>query len=64
METETVASRNVVDLLFQDRFGTGLCGGQKSPADPDTVSENPQQAVFEKPIRSADDDNFVLGFDC
>ena len=65
METETVASRNIVDLLFRDRFGTGICGGQKSAAaSNDTISENPNQAVFEKPISSTEKEGFVLGWDC
>jgi prenylcysteine oxidase/farnesylcysteine lyase len=26
METETVSSRNVVDLLLNEEFGSGICG--------------------------------------
>ncbi|KAF7986244.1 hypothetical protein HWV62_38711 [Athelia sp. TMB] len=49
METETIASRNVVDLLLTETFGTGICGAA-SPV------EGEQQAQ-ESP-------DFVLGWDC
>jgi len=49
METETIASRNVVDLLLHEEFGTGICGAQLSG------TENMTQAV------SSD---FLLGWDC
>ena len=49
METETIASRNVVDLLLTETFGTGICGSA-SPV------EGEQQAQ-ESP-------DFVLGWDC
>lgn len=51
METETIASRNVVDLLLDEAFGTGICGPKLfSQAVPSNLSEVP--------------DNFVLGWDC
>ncbi|TRM65773.1 hypothetical protein BD626DRAFT_485778 [Schizophyllum amplum] len=48
METETVAARNVVDLLLNDAFGLSICGHRLSaPAS-----------------RAAQDPNFVYGWDC
>ncbi len=26
METETVSSQNIVEMLFRERFGTDICG--------------------------------------
>jgi prenylcysteine oxidase/farnesylcysteine lyase len=48
METETVASRNVVDTLLHDHFGSGVCG----PRDAERAS-----AADAGP-------DFVLGWDC
>jgi len=64
METETIASRNVVDLLFQDRFGTGICGKQSL-----SVKSEEDQAVFSDEFKrqgkvNSPADNFVLGWDC
>jgi prenylcysteine oxidase / farnesylcysteine lyase len=48
METETISSRNIVDLLLNDQFKTSLCGprlsGGISPA--------------------AESDDLVYGWDC
>ncbi|TFY50190.1 hypothetical protein EVJ58_g11148, partial [Rhodofomes roseus] len=51
METETIASRNVVDLLLHDEWNAGIC-----PA----AVEGDEEATAEK----AKDDKFVLGWDC
>lgn len=48
METETIASRNVVDLLLNETFGTGICGPVQEANK--TLPEDPN--------------NFVLGWDC
>lgn len=48
METETIASLNVVDLLLHDRYGRGVCGYKTAE---DYLSE----------AKSAD---FVYGWDC
>jgi len=51
METETIASRNVVDLLLRETFGTGLCGHKTSSLEAnDTLTGDPA--------------DFVLGWDC
>ena len=50
METETVAARNVVDLLLQDEFGKGICpprAANQEEADAEPVNES-----------------FVYGWDC
>ncbi|KAL1748875.1 Prenylcysteine lyase-domain-containing protein [Schizophyllum fasciatum] len=48
METETVAARNVVDLLLNEAFGTSICG-HRLP-DPHT--------------RRAQDSKYTYGWDC
>ena len=40
METETISSRNIVDQLFQKRFGSDICG-KAIPA----VAEQPEPIV-------------------
>ncbi|KAG0699722.1 FAD/NAD(P)-binding domain-containing protein [Suillus ampliporus] len=50
METETLAARNVVDLLLHEEFGTGICGSLLSE------SENATQTAVPT--------DFVLGWDC
>lgn len=49
METETIASRNVVDLLLTESFGTGICAAT-APVEGEAQAEE-----------LAD---FVLGWDC
>ena len=49
METETIASRNVVDLLLHDEYNAGICPA--SAADEDSAVEK-------------HDEKFVLGWDC
>lgn len=51
METETIASRNVVDLLLHEEFGSGICGSQLS---------GPEEGV----TRNTTSEDFVLGWDC
>jgi prenylcysteine oxidase/farnesylcysteine lyase len=54
METETIASRNVVDLLLNEEFGSGICGPRiDGSADSDSNSE-----------KATEDKDFVLGWDC
>ncbi|KAG2753348.1 FAD/NAD(P)-binding domain-containing protein [Suillus brevipes Sb2] len=50
METETIASRNVVDLLLHEEFGTGICGALLSGTENATQTATPA--------------DFVLGWDC
>lgn len=53
METETIASRNVVDLLLTESFGTGLCGPAASPVEGEEQAET-----------KAESPDFVVGWDC
>ncbi|KAJ7785934.1 Prenylcysteine lyase-domain-containing protein [Mycena metata] len=39
METETLASRNIVDLLLNEKFNSGICGPQGTPRN-DTKKED------------------------
>lgn len=50
METETIASRNVVDLLLHEEFGSGICGALLSGTENATQTTTPV--------------DFVLGWDC
>ncbi|KAI0644039.1 Prenylcysteine lyase-domain-containing protein [Trametes meyenii] len=50
METETIASRNVVDLLLREQFQSALCKSTHVDGDVDASD--------------ASDDGFVLGWDC
>jgi prenylcysteine oxidase / farnesylcysteine lyase len=55
METETISARNVVDLLLNEEFGTGICG--------------PRIASQAQNLRDAYNDyqqseTFVYGWDC
>lgn len=49
METETIASRNVVELLMQEQFDAGLCKQE--------TNENGE------PVEKKAED-FVYGWDC
>lgn len=50
METETLASRNVVDLLLNEEFGgSSICGPRISGSNKDA---------------DINDSDFVLGWDC
>ncbi|KAH7875610.1 Prenylcysteine lyase-domain-containing protein [Lentinula edodes] len=49
METETLASRNVVDLLLNEEFSSSICGPRISGSTKDTA---------------APDSDFVFGWDC
>ncbi|KAI0683508.1 FAD/NAD(P)-binding domain-containing protein [Earliella scabrosa] len=49
METETIASRNVVELLLQEQFNAGLCKTQDAEGD--------------EPVKEKGKD-FVYGWDC
>lgn len=50
METETISSRNVVDALLTESFGTGICKATSTVEGEEQIREE-----------SAD---FVLGWDC
>ncbi|THV06108.1 FAD/NAD(P)-binding domain-containing protein [Dendrothele bispora CBS 962.96] len=50
METETIAARNVVDLLLNEQFRSSICGSRISASEQD--------------IKKTSDDGFVFGWDC
>ncbi|KAG5646044.1 hypothetical protein DXG03_004467 [Asterophora parasitica] len=53
METETIASRNVVDLLLKEEFGSSICGSPLSATD-----------LPEDHNATSSDKEFVYGWDC
>ena len=55
METETISSRNVVDLVLNDEFGSSICGQTISAS-----SEEQQTTETSSP----DTKDFVFGWDC
>jgi prenylcysteine oxidase/farnesylcysteine lyase len=55
METETVSSRNIVELLLNEEFDSSICGQHVEPEALD-----PSKILL--PVE--DDKDFVLGFDC
>jgi prenylcysteine oxidase/farnesylcysteine lyase len=50
METETISSRNIVDLLLHEHFASGVCGPWP------TRDQSAAEAKAEP--------DFVLGWDC
>ena len=64
METQTISSRNIVDLIFRDRFNTDICGSKAefitshTPESAQSVLKEEKVETNEKP------DDFVLGWDC
>ncbi|KAL5535268.1 hypothetical protein ACEPAF_3362 [Sanghuangporus sanghuang] len=78
METETIASRNIVDQLFRTRFGSDICGtlvpAQAEQPEPAVVLEGEvEQLVLSDVLKESSKaegkfekvkDNFVLGWDC
>ena len=57
METETVAARNVVELLMKEQFDAGLC---KTDTTPLTDDETGEQTGEPSPQKK----EFVYGWDC
>ena len=55
METETIASRNVVDLLLRKEFSSSICGSLVSGSE---------TGVHENATRVLESNGFVLGWDC
>lgn len=55
METETIASRNVVDLLLKEEFNSSICESKSSAADSDSQ---------ESQTTSSHNQEFVYGWDC
>ncbi|TFK30726.1 hypothetical protein FA15DRAFT_690376 [Coprinopsis marcescibilis] len=52
METETISSRNVAELLLNEEFKSGICG-------PETSQDDASDAA-----KPSHDENWVLGWDC
>jgi len=59
METETVSSRNVVDLLLREEFNSAICPPSTTP-DGDSA----QNTLLATNGQSKAPEDFVLGFDC
>ena len=69
METETLSSRNIVDLIFRKRFGTDICGKAVQTGETGAiVGADGEQIVLQEPQPTPEpqmaDENFVLGWDC
>ena len=52
METETVASRNAIDLLLNEEFQTSVCGPRISGSEK------------EKNLTLENEQDFIYGWDC
>ncbi|KAF8641081.1 hypothetical protein AX17_000725 [Amanita inopinata Kibby_2008] len=57
METETIASRNVVDLLLNEEFQTSICGARISAAADNVTTLGPE-------MLSNRQQDFTYGWDC
>ncbi|KAI5123737.1 hypothetical protein M0805_000330 [Coniferiporia weirii] len=79
METETISSRNIIDLLFRERFGTGICGASATPKQTEQLEppvedggDRGQSVMDDDPIKNENPqlqstevrEDFVLGWDC
>lgn len=66
METETVAARNIVDIIFRERFWQDICGNQVEVEEEDILNTQDQVVLKEeKPVvKSESDEEFVYGWDC
>lgn len=69
METETISSRNIVDLIFRDRFGAGICGKLLTNPESEVSQGDGEQKTFDnlplqQPEHTPSDKDFVLGWDC
>ena len=58
METETLSSRNAVDLLFKEEFNAGLCPSSKTPVD--QVDGEDQEILQMPQNESISTEDFVL----
>jgi prenylcysteine oxidase/farnesylcysteine lyase len=54
METETVASRNVIDLLLNEEFQTSVCRARILGSEKNTTV----------PLTLENEQDFVYGWDC
>jgi len=69
METETISSRNTVDLLLNEEFNASICGTPKTP-DSESIDFNfdskndSTHTNRTTATREQDKDNYVYGWDC
>lgn len=54
METETIASRNVIDLLLNEEFQTSICGARISGSEGNVTA----------PVPLRNEHDFIYGWDC
>jgi len=62
METETISSRNTVDLLLNEEFNASICGASNDfelDSKNDSTRTNEMTATQEQ-----DKDDYVHGWDC
>lgn len=59
METETISSRNVVDLMLNEEFNASICGRRIAASENDD-----QETVATPPTQESDQKDFVFGWDC
>jgi len=67
METETISSRNTVDLLLNEEFNASICGASKTPDSEsiDFESKNDSTRTNETTAtQEQDKDDYVYGWDC
>nr|BAH22596.1 hypothetical protein [Pholiota nameko] len=58
METETISSRNIVELMLNDEFSSSICGRTISESDENTSAD------FQPPTPTNDAPEFIFGWDC
>lgn len=56
METETISSRNIVELMLNDEFSSSICGR--------TISESDENDASQHLTSAKDAQEFVFGWDC
>lgn len=61
METETVSSRNIVDLLLKEEFNASICGLEESDSDLKNDASHTSEATS---TRMQDEGDYVYGWDC
>ena len=68
METETISSRNTVDLLLNEEFNASICGAPKTPdsefIDFKLDSKNDSTRTNETTTTQKQKDDYVYGWDC
>lgn len=65
METETISARNVVDLLLEESFQSGICGARVAvPVRVTPVTWVDAAMWFWTKATAKSDKDFVYGWDC